>query len=180
MKKIAFILAILTFLFCSCSKTPAVPGTDIGTEDEPSTVSTEPTTESATEIETAEDVYTETESDSVKDTDLDTADENPPNNETSLSGKWESADRPPDVLEISEISEDVISIELSVFRYFTIHAEGNKNDTGFDFEDKEKGIKGTITTDGESIIVSVSDLGSFTGDGYLTVHLANLEFNRAE
>ena len=174
MKRIAFILAILTLIMCSCSNVPASPGTEDGAGTEPATVATEATTESVTEPVTGP--ATETGSDLP----VDTKDENPTNNEISLAGKWESADRPPDELEISEISDDVISIELDVFRYFTIRAEAHKTDTGFEFEAEGMGIKGTITVNGESIIVSVSDLGSFTGDDYLTLHLAHLEFSRAE
>lgn len=195
---IGIVFIILMLILGSCSKSTNTENIISGNETQLLSEEHEEKTPlndeslSINEIETVEVVYTETESstdmESVitdsseisSDLSLDTSDENLTNNEISLVGKWESADRPPDELQISEISDDVISIELYVFRYFTIHAEGNKNDTGFVFEDKEKGIKGTITVNGESIIVSVSDLGSFSGDDYLTWHLANIEFNKVE
>ncbi len=195
---IGIVFIILMLILGSCSKSTNTENTISGnetrllSEEHEEKTSLNDESQSINEIETAKEVYTEAESNTVKDTEtavsaetssdrsVDTADEDPINGKISFAGKWESGDRPPDVLQISEKSDDVISIELDVFRYFTIRAEAHKTDTGFEFEAEGMGIKGTITTDGESIIVSVSDLGSFSGDDYLTRHLANIEFNKAE
>ncbi len=180
--------ALVLCLLASCANTGNGPGQDVTTGPD---MTSEQTTDMTSEQTTATPSGTEavTVPAPVDESTEEGTDEVPAGTEADTGsfaalpeeGRWESADMPPDVLTIKDVTEDGFSFELDVYRYFTLRAEAHADGEGYTFDDGyTDGLKGTLAFDGEKIIFDLTDAGSFSDDSYIEWHLSDLEFTYAD